>query len=139
MNEIKMVVELCAEDRARLDKIIDGLAARCDSCLETVKEYMEAVEGEKTVQDASKEGEQLFANLAEESTAPWENPAETSKPAPTLEEIQKKVMQLCVNASKEKKAAVRGVINEYAPKVSDLLTAGADLEEVWNKLTALEG
>lgn len=141
MNEIKMIVELCAEDRERLDKIIAGLASRCDSCLTTVKEYMDAVESEKTVQDASKEGQQLFANLGEEVAPVVETPAkvEPAKPAPTVDEIQKKVMQLCVNASKEKKAAVRGVINEYAPNVSGLIEAGADLTEVWEKLIALEG
>lgn len=138
MQEIKMTVELCAEDRARLDKIIAGLAARCESCLGTVKDYMATVEGKNTAQDEPKEEDQLFANLGEEVVPDEEIQSET-KPAPTLEEIQKKVMDLCVGASKEKKAKVRGVINAYAPKVSDLVKAGADLAEVWDKLTALEG
>ena len=99
---------------------------------------MATVEGKNTAKDEPKEEDQLFANLGEEVVPDEEIQSET-KPAPTLEEIQKKVMDLCVGASKEKKAKVRGVINAYAPKVSDLVKAGADLAEVWDKLTAMEG
>lgn len=46
MNEIKLTVELCAEDRARLDKIIEGLAANgkhpdCSKCVKDVATVME--------------------------------------------------------------------------------------------------
>lgn len=138
MQEIKMVVELCADDRARLDKIIAGISARCEGCLGTVKDYMTAVEGKNATRDALEEEGKLFANLGEEVVPDEEIQSET-KVAPTLEEIQKKVMDLCVGASKKRKAEVRGVINAYATKVSDLVKAGADLTEVWDKLTALEG
>lgn len=46
MNEIKMTVELCTEDRARLDKIIEGLATigkrpDCSKCVNDVADLME--------------------------------------------------------------------------------------------------
>jgi hypothetical protein len=46
MNEIKMTVELCPEDRARLDTIIEKLAAigqshDCAKCVEGVAAYMD--------------------------------------------------------------------------------------------------
>ena len=46
MNDIKLTVELCAEDRARLDKIIEGLAAigkhpDCSKCVKDAAGLMD--------------------------------------------------------------------------------------------------
>lgn len=55
MNNINVTVELCAEDRARLDKIIEGLGALrpdCSACVKGVAEYMDkaadALDAQKT-------------------------------------------------------------------------------------------
>lgn len=90
-----ITIELCAEDRARLDKLTTAL-------------------------------EQRVA------------PAEKVEPAVTLEQIQQKVVQLAASGA-EKKAKVREVISTYGTKVSDLKDKPEKWDEVWEKLTALEG
>lgn len=52
-----------------------------------------------------------------------------------LEQIQKKVVDLCAGG---KKAEARAIIKEYGEKVSDLVTSELRAA-AWAKLTALEG
>ena len=127
MNTIK--IELCAEDRARLDKIIEGLAGLrqpdCSSCVEGVASYMaKAAE----VMDS-----QATAPAPVEAPVP-EAPAPV-KPSVTLEQIQKKATQIAAGSA-EKKAALRALVNKYAAKVTDLPEAA--WTEVWNGLCKLE-
>lgn len=126
MNEIKVITELCAEDRARLDAIIAALQ--------------------------SPQGEPTEAAQAVEAPAPKETQPEEEKPtapavaeaaAPTTTEpevlvshddILKKVITLSA-AGKKKEA--REIVNAYAAKVSDI--PADKLMEVAERLDAIGG
>jgi hypothetical protein len=142
-----ITIELCAEDRARLDKIIEGLAStpRCDHGAKAVAETVAGITQSATEpQEAPKEEPKAETNPAEE--APQESTqdpedsalAEKVEPTVTLEQIQQKVVQLAASGA-EKKAKVREVISAYGTKVSDLKDQPEKWGEVWEKLTALEG
>lgn len=110
MNTI--TIELCAEDRVRLDAILTALEGRpnCERCAETVAEmYTEATQEAVFVVD--------------------EKPAAVSQ-----EDIQKKVSELLAAG---KKAEIRTVIKAYAETVSSI--PEDKRAEVLQKLTALEG
>ena len=131
MNTI--VFELCAEDRARLDKIIEGLGRHdCSRCANDVAKYV--VGTLETAQEPANAPEPI-----KDETAPPEPevvaPA-TEAPVATVDksDIQRKVVEL---SAAGKKAQVRDVITAYAAKVSDI--PEDKTAEVWQKLTALEG
>ncbi len=142
-----ITIELCAEDRARLDKIIEGLAStpRCDHRAKTVAETVAGITQSATEpQEAPKEEPKTETPPAEGapqvSTQEPEDSAhaEEVEPTVTLEQIQQKVVQLAA-AGADKKAKVRDVISTYGTKVSDLKDQPEKWDEVWQKLTALEG
>lgn len=106
----KIIIELAAEDRKRLDDILAALqnGPHCDKCVQTV-------------------------------APPWEEgvPAETAEPAAptyTKEEVRKKVVELCAAGHK---TAVREIVNKYAPNVTEIPENKCD--EVMEKLLQLEG
>ena len=123
--------ELCAEDRARLDKIIDLLGGlrqpNCASCVEGVASYMDKA---AAVLDS-----QVEAAKAPVPAAPVPPPAEPVKPAVTLEQIQKKATQIAAGSA-EKKSALRALVNKYAAKVTDL--PESSWADVWAGLCKLE-
>lgn len=142
-----ITIELCAEDRARLDKIIEGLekTPRCDKCAKTVAEIVSgAPQAATEPQEPTKEEPEAETHPTEEAPeneaqAPESDAtAEKVEPSVTLELIQQKVVQLAA-AGAEKKAKVREIINTYGTKVSDLKEQPEKWDEVWEKLTALEG
>lgn len=133
MNHI--VIELCAEDRARLDRILSA---------------MERVTGPKTT--ASPEAPGVVEPIVDESAVvPEAGPVEAkpakpkpAKPKPVkvepgedipLEQIRKKTIEL--TAIEAKKPQVRAIIKEFGTKVSDLITP-EQRRAAWDKLTALE-
>ena len=130
-----ITIELCAEDRARLDKIIEGLGALrrpdCSSCVEGVASYM------------AKAAEVMEAHpVSEPFAAPAPAPVpeaapvvEPEKPAVTLEQIQKKATQIAAGSA-EKKATLRSIVNQYAAKVTDL--PKSCWPAVWDALCKLE-
>lgn len=141
-----ITIELCAEDRARLDKIIAGLenTPNCDSCVRSaITLAKSAAQTATEPQEAPKEEPKAETNPTEETpqeaTQEPESdaPAEKVEPAVTLEQIQQKVVQLAASGA-EKKAKVREVISAYGTKVSDLKDKPEKWDEVWQKLTALE-
>lgn len=152
MNNI--IIELCAEDRARLDRLAEAMERRnCGSCVQSALEYKAAVQDDvqkKLAEAMAKASEptETPKNTTEEAEAPTlpNTPPEEEKPtakedAPaeptvTLEQIQQKVVQLAAGNGGTKKAKVREIINAYAKKVSDL--PEDKWSEVWDKLTALE-
>ena len=148
MNNIKITTELCAEDRARLDKLLEALAGipaaintvgtPFPATVETVdhNDFVEIVgtpEKNETVTTKQTPVETTPAPVEEEDTdqAPDENVAE---PQHTKAELQQKVVSL---VSAGKKAEVKEVIQKYAPKVSEVPEDKVD--EVWNLLSKLEG
>lgn len=148
MNTI--TIEFCAEDRARLDRILEALekvAPRqlyvldLDSApaegIEIEPQALETTEPTNTQPEPEKPTE---ASTEDDTTAPDPEPTTESKePAVTLEQIQQKVVQLAAANNGEKKAAVREIIKAYGTKVSDLKDEPDKWGEVWEKLTALEG
>lgn len=130
MNTI--TIELCAEDRARLDSLL----AKLDCC---IGEFVPSGEGhtdygykaqgvEYATQDEAAEAK------LEEIPEPYSEPCPFEAPVVTRAEVQQKVVALCAAGKKEK---VRAVMNAYAAKVSGI--PEDKLAEVLEKLNALEG
>lgn len=141
MNTI--TIELCAEDRARLDKILAALEQPrdCKGCVETVAKATDHIVEIMTPETPKNEPEKAEPVKADEhpadvSTAPWEPteaPQEAEEPI-AVQELQKLVVDLC---AKGKKDQVREIVNAYAKKVSDIPEDKRN--EVYAQLTALEG
>ena len=123
MNHI--TIELCAEDRARLDKILTALEnhPNCEPCLETVKDLADAIEA------------QPEAPKQEEPEAPKQ---EATEPEPVAKYTPNDIQQAAVRLiAAGKKPQVREIVQEYAGKISDIPADKCD--EVMAKLAALEG
>ena len=164
MNNININVELCTEDRARLDKIISLLETRSAQAqvdieakydkqdepkvskfiAETLAEdavtqmAREALEGSKTAQDAPKVPDHPtpdpFPELPAVADQPNEATIEKAKPAVTMDMLRAKAITLAAAGKKDK---VREVVQPYAAKVTEL---SEDVwAEVYEKLVALEG
>lgn len=131
MNTI--TIELCQEDRARLDAILAELEkARpdCSKCTEAVTVSM------------AHQLREIRATYAEPETATT-TPPETDKPAEAenepqsepvkLADIQQKVVTL---SAAGKKDAVRAIVTKHAARVSDI--PEDKRAEVLAQLTALE-
>lgn len=123
MNEMKVTLELCAEDRTRLDRIL--------AALENIGTPFSAPveKAEKPVKKAPEEPKK-----AEPQPQP-EPVKEEAKPAPTVTkaDIRTKVVTL---VGAKKKAEVEAIIKAYAPSVTEL--PDDKLDEVMQKLTELE-
>ena len=114
MNTI--TIELCAEDRQRLDRILTAL------------------EGNSTPATAEPVREQLTeAKPADMTPVDEAPPQEWTAPEYKLSDIQQKVVAL---AAAGKKAEVREIIKAYAPKVSEL--PDEKFGEIMAKLAELE-
>ena len=137
MNHI--IIELCAEDRARLDKIIEKLenvSPRCDSCVKAFVDLAQgkAAEAPEITADEPQPVEPKQTQPEPEKAAAPKDEDDSPTPEVTVEDIRSKVLQL---SGAGKKDAVRAIITQYAPKVTDI---PADKRaEVLEKLTALEG
>ena len=136
MNTITVITELCAEDRARLDRLAAALEAQaCEQPEET--ERTETLE--KQPQEAPKVEPNETITPDDEGDLPFDDvPTEDTQPTVTLEQIQAKVMQLATANGGAYKAQARAVINEYGTKVSDLKDKPDKWDEVWKKLCAID-
>ena len=124
MNNINLTMELCQEDRNRLDTLIAV-------GLELAK---------KNVYDV-KATEATDTPTAETIEAVSEEPAVSGKLGDGGNEklfsaVQQKVVKLSA-AGMEKKASVREIVQKYATKVSDI--PAEEYDAVMAALTALEG
>lgn len=133
-------ITLCKEDRDRLDKALDALntvgilLANAGNPINTIN----------TLTHIDKPAEGLEVEGVELEGVDFD-PVELTEPEPPqaepsvdLAQIQQKVVQLCAIGGGVKKAAVRGIINEYGAKVSDLKDKPEKWDEVWSKLCNLE-
>ena len=121
MNTI--TIELCKEDRARLDKIIEALEQSRPVEINSIP-VTHPVES-----DAPQTEPEVPVKAQEEAVeAPTEKIDEVS-----LSDIQKKVVEL---SAAGKKAEVRDVITKYANRVSAI--PAEHTAEVWNQLIRLE-
>lgn len=154
MNNIKITHELCAEDRARFDALIEGMAtiaaglwkltappveATTDDLNRKLAETLAkatAPESPKNAQEAPEAPTPPTAQAEPEPATP-ETPA--AAPAPVREvklaDLQQKVVQLSTSG---KKAEARAIVGEYTdpPKVSAI--PADKYAEVLDKLNALE-
>jgi predicted DNA-binding protein len=140
-----ITIELCAEDRARLDRLAAALETRTTPA-DPIQEQLAAVIANASTPtecptEATEEPKAEAApTIQPEEEAPTEaeetTPAEAPKPTVTLEQIQQKVVQLAAGFGGSKKAKVREIINAYAKKVTDL--PEDKWAEVWAQLTAME-
>lgn len=138
----KITIELCAEDRARLDRLAEALELRSGWVPQDIR-GPEPQETPTTTLDSAP----APAEVETETTTPAEPEAPTEpertqeekdpEPAVTLAQIQQKVVQLAAGADSTKKAKVREIINAYASKVSDLKYQPDKWLEIWDKLDAL--
>ncbi len=131
MNTITMTVELSAEDRARLDAILEALQgsrANCKGCVEAALKV--AGVGETSPEaDEQPETEVVTPPEAEAAPEPEKQPERTVERS----DIQRKVVELS-NAGK--KAQVREIVKSYAERVTEI--PEDKLVEAWDRLTALE-
>ena len=159
-----IIIELCSEDRARLDRLAEALERKaCDKCVATAMEFaklrMDPKPEHKTESDPiqqklaetlAKANEAVEApkNAVEEAevSTPTTTPPEEEKPkaeepataptAPTVDraELKAKVIQLCAKGLKEQ---ARDIVRAYAQTVTDI--PEDKLTECYEKLVALEG
>lgn len=148
MNEIKVTTELCAEDRARLDKTNELLATIIE--LELCKAIADKCVNAK---DVSEEPDELTKKLQEavnsaqdatEENTPTTNPpieetpteAENAKPEKVISraELGAKVRELMTGGYKEQ---TKAIVKEYAPTVPGV--PEDKVTECYNRLVALEG
>ena len=131
-----ITIELCAEDRARQDKLTEKLDELI-AVLESMRASGEPVSPHTEPQETPKEEPKVETPPTEEVPLQSTVPDEVVEPTITLEQIQQKVVQLAA-AGADKKAKVREVISTYGTKVSDLKEQPEKWGEVWQKLTELE-
>lgn len=160
MNEIKIITELCPEDRARLDHVADAMERLADLMARRVVQESVAstMSGQQPDDIQQKLAEQVAksqkapaeaptepagATKAEtpatdhpaEESLPWGDPAPVEEPKPvvTTADVQQKVIKL-VNAGK--KPEVLTIVKSYAANVSSI--PEDKLAECLERLNALE-
>lgn len=141
----RITIELCDEDRARLDRLAEALERyphKCESCAQGVADTVAAVVKATQETNTDEKAQEQPTEPTKEDTpatapATEEMPADKAEPPVTLAQIQQKVVQLAAGADATKKAAVRAIIHDYAEKVSDL--PKDKWSEVWKRLAAMEG
>lgn len=130
MNTI--TIELCAEDRARLDNIIEALRGQAGGCSCTKVEAPEQTAPAAAPEEPAPEEPEPATELPfdpEPAAAPKEHAAQEV----TTAELQSKVVQL---VSAGKKEETRAIVKAYAESVGQI---PADKRaEVMAKLNALE-
>lgn len=144
-----ITIELCAEDRTRIDKLIAALEYRnCDKCVKDAIEYTTKVQQEATAKKA--DATEALKNAPQEAEASpptntiqkEEKPAQTepapAAPAKTVshDELMAKVIELSAKDVKLK-AQVRDIVLSYAPRVKAV--PEDKLSECYERLAALEG
>ena len=164
MNNINITVQLCDEDRARLDKIIERLSTinthpDCSQCVKDVAKTIDLANAAINEQDeVQKKLAEVIARTetakntqdAPEAPTPTENSTEVenearAEPAEATQaqEAPKPSVTMAMLTSKAitlsaagKKDQVRAIVHDYAQTVSALPEDKWD--EVYKRLTALE-
>ena len=120
-----ITIELCAEDRARLDRLAEALEKRtCDKCVTTAIDYLKSVpqqESEPTVETPEPE-------------APKEAPAQKELKKVDRAELRAKVIELSAKGFKEQ---TKEIVRAYAQTVTAV--PEEKVAECYDKLVALEG
>lgn len=159
MNNINVTLELCAEDRARLEHLIAevmNLSNKVEDAAKNANPIGKATEALKNLTSKAKEAmaEKPIQEAAETPVTPAteepakekpeaEKPAETepakpeeaSEPKITAAEIRALVQKL-VAPGTGKRDATKAIVMQYAANVSDI--PADKYTEVYEKLKALE-
>lgn len=127
MNHI--TIELCTEDRARLDRILEALER-------VAPRQLYALDLSAPLESPENEPQAPEAETPQETQTETKKPTEPKNEAPavTVEDIRSKVLALTAAGKKEE---LKAIIKDYAPKVSEI--PADKLAEVLDKLNALEG
>lgn len=135
MNKNTITIELCAEDRARLDGILEALTKHnCKGCVEAAVNYTASQMGAAPVEPVAPVSEANEEPKTEPAPEPERPAVKEDAPAVSLSDIQQKVVTL---SAAGKKAQVRDIITAYASRVSAI--PEDKVGEVWAKLAGLEG
>lgn len=143
-----ITLELCAEDRARLDRLTAAMANLAAEIAPTMIEPInlavppEAVAPQKAPQKPQEvpkaEPVQTDAPEAEpvaEAATAQEEP--TKEPTVTMDQIRQLTIQLAAAGGDIKQKAIQ-VIKTYGEKVSDLEPQPDKWDEAWAKLNAIK-
>lgn len=146
-NAITITNEFCAEDRARIDRLIAALEALQPQTIHVDDPIQKALAEQVAKSEknpAQSPAEPAGAAEAETPATPQPepeaatvakpDPVAAAKPAPTVAELQQKVIAL---VNKGKKAEVAAIVKSYASTVSGI--PEEKRAEVMDKLNALEG
>lgn len=114
-----ITIEFCAEDRARIDRLVAALERQCSACAEGIAPLL----GLKA--EAPDPVQQKLADVVAQISDPIKAEPETAPvevappPAPvvSLAEFQKALTLKCAE-SEETKAKVRALLHEYAEAAS---------------------
>ena len=122
-----ITIELCAEDRARLDAILAALSDKASAPAEpaAVAPVAAPEEAPAPVQPEPEKP----------AVAPAAPAVEEAKPIHTKADLLAKVQRLIAQGGK--KAEARAIIKQYADRVSDV--PADKIDEVMAKLAELEG
>ena len=151
----KITIELCTEDRARLDRILGGLEAlatqaqfiiekgfdkpiQTDPNEDIRKALTEAIEKSKPTLEEVAEATKNATEEAEKTTLPITPITEETKPTEarvvTRTELGTKVREMMTKGFKEQ---TKAIVKEYAPTV--LGVPDDKVTECYDRLVALEG
>jgi len=143
-----ITIELCTEDRARLDRLIEAMERRnCDECVAAACKAMKSV-AERTTKNTEAPESLTNAPGAKEdpkaeTTPPGDEKPKEEPPAPSAStsataigrnDLRNKVITL---SAAGKKAQAVEVIRQYAEKVTAV--PEDKIAECYDKLVALEG
>ena len=136
----KITIELCAEDRARLDKLAEVIEAMTTPQAPQI--LAQSAEPEKEAQHPA----EMETTPFPEETAAWDpietfaqhnehpEPVEETAPAVTHKDIAKLVIDLAGAGKKDK---IQQIVHVHAKRVQDI--PEDKLAEVHQQLTALKG
>lgn len=169
MNNITLTVQLCEEDRARLDKIIEKLGALSTrpDCSQCVKDVAKTIDLANAAIDSQDEVQKKLAEViarteapknaqdAPEAPTPTENPTENptevenveqAEPADATEtqEVTKPNVTMAMLTNKAITLSAAGktaLVREVVHQYSKTVTSLPEdkWDEVYEKLTKLEG
>ena len=135
MNNITITMELCTEDRERLDNVIKALQAIAAGQAPSV-EPKKAPAQANTPAQPKQPTQAATAPQVEQDVAPWdEEPPTQTEPTVTMEDIQHLIVTLATTQGK--KAEAREIVRDYADRVTEIPADKWDV--VYRRLKKLEG
>lgn len=131
-----ITIELCQEDRKRLDELIAFAGLIVGEMKSTNAPVIMKQEAPAEEAQEAQETEEAPAPLNQDVIMPQPEP-EPAKPTVTLDMIRQKVTALLA-AGGTKKNAARDIVKAYAPNITGLNNCADKWPEIWEQLTALE-